>query len=917
MASGTIKGITIELGADVSKLTTALSGVQKETRNTQSALSQVNSALKFDTTSTSLLTEKQSLLRDRVSEAKDKLDLLKTAQVSMDASGVDKNSDQYRALQREIAVAETNVKSAKKELSDFGDVGSQKLSALGELLKGVGEKLSDVGGKIATKVTAPLVALGTVSVAKFAEVDKTMQLVNATMGNTAEEAQLIGDAMKNAASESTYSMNDAATATLNFARAGLNAEEASSALAPAMNLAAGEGGNLDTVSQGLVSTINGFGGSFSEASSYADVFANACNNSALDIDTLSEAMSIAAPIFSAAGYSVNDAALYIGVMADAGISANEAANALKTGMARLVSPTDEAKTYLDRLGLSITNADGTMKDSVQLQGELHNAFGQLSESEQIAAASAIFGKNQMSNWLALINAAPESVATLKDSLSEEGTATEMSTAMMSGFGGAIEKLKSSIDVAATSFGEALAPTIQEVTDGIQSLMDWFNSLDSETQQRIASFALIAAAIGPVLIVIGQVISAIGSILTVLSGVFTALKVVGAIIGAIASPIGIVVVAVGALVGAFATLYATNEKFRNGVNEIWGGIKDTIGGTLTNIKDTASEAWTNMKDNMSQRLNEMKSVYDEHGGGLKGTAAVLLDNIKSRYQQTYEGINELTGGKLGEAVNIAKERMSNMKDGVAEKLSNIKTNTSESFGNVKESISSKLNSAKETASNLLSRLSSTFNSNGGDISSVTSQFMSNVQGSIGDRLYSAYGDAHNILGYIADSFFDNFDYAKKVVKNAINYIKGLFDFSWSLPDIALPHFSISGSFSLNPPSVPSIGISWYDKGGIFSSPTVIGVGEKRPEFVGALDDLRAIVREEAGGSTDTGIMSLMNVMVQMVKTQNAMQERLINACEEYFPTFGQSELVLDTGALVGELTPGIDRELGKLYRRSKV
>lgn len=98
-------------------------------------------------------------------------------------------------------------------------------------------------------------------------------------------------------------------------------------------------------------------------------------------------------------------------------------------------------------------------------------------------------------------------------------------------------------------------------------------------------------------------------------------------------------------------------------------------------------------------------------------------------------------------------------------------------------------------------------------------------------------------------------AKDVVSNAINAIKGFFNFEWALPKIKLPHFSLTGSFSLMPPSVPSLGVNWYDKGGVFNGPSVIGVGEKRPEFVGALDDLRTIVRDESGGGSANIVVEL--------------------------------------------------------------
>ena len=339
-------------------------------------------------------------------------------------------------------------------------------------------------------------AVGVAGVKSFADVDKTMTLTNKTMGNTTEEAQMLNKAMKDAAMNSTFGMSDAATATLNFARAGLTAQEAADSLAPAMNLAAGEGGNLDTVSAGLVATINGFHGTFDQASHYADVFATACNNSALDVDSLANSMSVAAPVFSAAGYTVEDASLFLGVMANNGIEASTAANSLKTGMARLVAPTESAANQLEALGIEVTKADGSMKDSVTIQRELHDAFATLSESEQLAAASAIFGKNQMAPWLALINSAPDDVQALSDSLSDcEGTTREMADAMMSGFGGSLEKLKSSIDVAKTSLGEALAPAVSAVADVILGLTNAFNNLPPGMQQFVATAGVVVAAVG--------------------------------------------------------------------------------------------------------------------------------------------------------------------------------------------------------------------------------------------------------------------------------------------------------------------------------------------------------------------------------------------------------------------------------------
>ena len=477
-----------------------------------------------------------------------------------------------------------------------------------------GAKITSVGKTLTKAVTLPIVALGTAAVKSFADVDKTMTLVNATMNNTAEEAQLLNKAMKEAAANSTYGMSDAAEAMLNFARAGLTAEEAANTIAPAMNLAAGEGGDLNTVSAGLIATINGFHGSFADATKYADVFANACNNSALDVDSLSSAMSVAAPIFSAAGYAVEDAALYMGVMANNGIDADKAANSLKTGMARLISPAKEGATWIARLGINITNADGSMKDSVTVQKELNEAFSGLSESEQIAAASAIFGKNQMAPWLALISTAPSDVNALNEALQTEGTTAEMANAMMSGFGGSLEKLKSSIDVAVTSFGEALAPVISKVAAAIQRLVDWFNSLDTEQQQMIATIALVVAAIGPLLIIIGTVISSISTLLPV--------------IAALMGPIGAVIGVIAGVVAIVTTLWNTNEDFRNSIIGIWEEIKAAWNECVTGIKEALAELGINFESSGSLIKGIWTEFCNMFAPAIKGAFEIVKNVVKT-------------------------------------------------------------------------------------------------------------------------------------------------------------------------------------------------------------------------------------------------------------------------------------------------
>lgn len=712
------KGVTIEIAADTSKFDKKIRDINREVSKTDRELKKLNNALKFNPTSVDLWRQKQQVLTQRIDETSKKLQQLKEKQKAMDAAGVDKNSEEYRKLQREIIETESKLKHFKSELMKLGNVS---LKALGEQFKQVGKKMENAGRTLTMKVTAPLAAVGAVGVKTFAEVDKTMQLTNSTMGNTAEQAELLDKAMRDAAANSTYSMNDASQATLNFARAGLTAEQAASALAPAMNLAAGEGGNLDTVSAGLVATINGFHGSFDEAAKYADIFANACNNSALDVDSLSSAMSVAAPIFSAAGYEVQDAALYMGVMANNGIEADKAANSLKTGLARLVSPASEGAKMMEKLGISVTNADGTMKDSVQIQKELNQAFSQLSESEQIAAASAIFGKNQMAPWLALINTAPEDVNKLNQSLMETGTAMKMSEAMMSGFGGSLEKIKSSLNVAAYSLGKALAPAVSKVADLIQRLADWFNNLSPKTQQLIATIGLIVAAIGPVLLIGGKIIGLIGGLFTGISTLIGVIKSVGTVVGLLASSGLLPIIAIiGAVIAIGVLLYKN-----------W----DTIKAKAIAFKDAVITAFNNLKNNI--------------------------------------------------------------------------TNT---FNAIKNAIVTPIQNAIDT------------------------------------------------------------------VKRIIDKVKGFFPISIGriFSNLKLPHFKLTGEFSLKNKTVPHLSVDWYKTGGIFDSPSIIGVGEAGAEAVVPIDTLwkklDAIAEASSGNAIVVNVYGSDNMSVN--ELAEAVEQRLI-------------------------------------------
>ena len=885
MAGGRIAGITIELNGDATKLTKALADVDRSARQSQNNLKDINKLLKLDPGNTELLQQKFTNLTTSIDSTKQRLETLKEAAAQMKLAGND-NGPEWDALQREIAETEQKLKGLNAEMDKFGSVGAQKIAAAGEQVQQVGEKIEGAG-KAIMPASAAVIGFGTVAASKYAEVDKVMTLTNQTMGNTAEQAELLESAMAKAASNSTYGMSDAANACLNFARAGLTAEESAAALAPAMNLAAGEGGNLDTVSAGLVATINGFHDSFDNASKYADVFAAACNNSALDVDSLSRAMSVAAPIFASAGYSINDAALYMGVMANNGIEADKAANSLKTGLARLVSPAKQGAEMMEKLGISVTNADGSMKDSITIQKELHDAFAKLSESEQIAAASAIFGKNQMAPWLALINTAPEDVNELSDSLSNcAGTTDEMAQAMMSGFGGSIEQLKSSLDVLMTMLGKTLSEFLVPIIQGISNFLNWLNSLDAGTRRIIVTIGMVIAAAGPVLIFIGKVTQGVGALMKLAPTIVTVFgkikTVVGVVAGALkglwaamlANPITIVIAAIAALVAGFIYLWNNSEEFRqfwinlwetikNAVQVAWEAITTWITTTWENIRTTAETVWTaistffsttweNIRLNIETAWTAITTFFSTAWENIRIIAETIWNAIVAFFTTTWTNITTAVQTAWTSITAAIQMAMTNIQTTITTVWEAIKAFFSSVLSAIGSAVSSAWNNIKSNVTSAMNNIKSGVTNAWNNIKSTVSSVLSNIRSTVTSGFNTMKNNITNALNAVKNTMSNIWNGAVNIVSGAVSRLKSLMNFSWSLPHLKLPHITISGSFSLNPPSVPHFSIEWYKKamenGMILNSPTIFGAmggnllggGEAGPEAVVGVDSLRSMI-----------------------------------------------------------------------------
>ena len=191
--AGRIAGLTIEIGGDTTKLQSALKGVDGQLRTMRTGLKDVDRLLKFNPTSTQLITQKQQMLKQSIEQTKQRLDTLKQAQAQMDAKGVDKNSEEYKRLQREIIATEGQLKNLEKEYAKVASVAGVQLQAIGGKMKELGAKISEAGQAVTTRLTAPIVALSAASVKAFTDVDKGMDAIVTKTGATGDALYAMKD----------------------------------------------------------------------------------------------------------------------------------------------------------------------------------------------------------------------------------------------------------------------------------------------------------------------------------------------------------------------------------------------------------------------------------------------------------------------------------------------------------------------------------------------------------------------------------------------------------------------------------------------------------------------------------------------------------------------------------------------------
>lgn len=333
----------------------------------------------------------------------------------------------------------------------------------------------------------------------FANFEAAMSQVKAISGATGEDFDKLTEKAKYMGATTKFTATEAAEGFNYMAMAGWKTQDMLDGIEGIMSLAAASGESLGTTSDIVTDALTAFGLKASDSGHFADVLAQASANANTNVGMLGESFKYIAPVAGAMGYKIEDISLALGLMANSSVKGTMAGTALKTALANMAAPTDKMAAAMDQYGISLTDGKGNMKSFRGVMDNLRTSLGGLSEAEQTAAASTIFGKEAMAGMLSIINASEEDYNKLADAVNNaDGASQKMADTMLDNLQGAFTLLQSAADGVKLSLGERLKPYLMDLATwlteqmpnieaGLMHFMDYVDEKVDSFKKKIAEF----------------------------------------------------------------------------------------------------------------------------------------------------------------------------------------------------------------------------------------------------------------------------------------------------------------------------------------------------------------------------------------------------------------------------------------------
>ena len=708
--------------------------------------------------------------------------------------------------------------------SDF-DAGLQKASrsadTFGGKVKSGFATAAKLGGAALAAATGSALLFGGASVKAGMDFDASMSNVAAISGATAAEVDSLRDKAQEMGAKTKFSATEAADAFGYMAMAGWKTGDMLDGIEGIMNLAAASGEDLALTSDIVTDALTAFGLSAKDSGHFADVLAAASSNANTNVSMLGESFKYVAPVAGALGYSAEDTAVALGLMANSGIKASQAGTSLRSLLTRMAKPTKQSATAMDALGLSLTDSAGNMKSLGEIMQDLRKGFSKLSDAEKAQYAALLAGQEGMSGLLAIVNSSETDFDKLTDAINNStGAAEEMAAIQLDNLAGDITLFKSALESTELAISDVLTPSLREFvqfgTDGLARLTTAFNEngLDGALE------------------VFGELLSE--GLQMIVDNLPRAIEVGGKILWAIARGIGEAIPQL--IMTAIELLSKLGDYLINGVTNPESDFGGKLGQIIIKIGEFLIKAIPKLAEAAlkivaglamllisaaAELVKAAVKLIAKLGEALKNRAKDLAGSAKEMVKQIVNGI----ANKARDIVNAGKTIIANIASGI---VNNVRLVT-DKIGNVITAIKTKITSV---ASSLLSSgreiVDKIASGIGNSFALVTNKF-NDLKNRIKEKIESMAAWWVSFGYYIVKGIADGIT---KYAAYVINAITNLVSSAWE---------KVKNFFGI---ASPSKLMKWAGK--MLDEGFASGISDNADKVADAMDELNDITAEPISG-----------------------------------------------------------------------